>query len=172
MRSPTRKLIYSHEKGDLTLEIENYINKGASANLITWVILGGKKFMPKEPVSVYDFLLVINMGITKQSVVNLAEVMEIPMKDIANLLNISYKTLGRKRKTDVLGSLTSSLLIEMVSTIANGLGVFEDTKRLNSWLQRENSSLHGMRPIELFRTPTGIRMVNGILNKIEEGIYT
>lgn len=172
MGTLTKNPVRQSGTDELTELVKSYIRKGSSANLITWVILGGKKFMPKEPVSVYDFLIASNKGITKQSVVNLADIMDIPMKDIAILLNVSYKTLGRKRKTDILDSLVSSLSIEIANTIANGLSVFEDADKLNRWLQKENRSLHGQRPIELLNTPTGIKMVNRVLNRIEEGIYT
>ncbi len=149
-----------------------YISKGSSVNILTWAILGGKKFMPKEPASALDFLSASDKGITKQSVINLAEVMDIPMKDIASLLNVSYKTLGRKRRNDLLGSLVSSLSIEIANTVANGLAVFEDADKLNHWLQKENRALNAKKPIELLNTPTGIKMVNRVLNRLEEGIYT
>lgn len=157
---------------DLAALVKKHIKKGASANLLTWVILGGKQFMPKEPVSNFDFLTAGNNGITKQSLINLADIMDIPMKDIAILLNVSYKTLGRKQSTDTLDSLVSSLSIEIANTIANGLSVFEDADKLNRWLQKENRALNGKKPIELLSTPTGIKMVNHVLSRLEEGIYT
>lgn len=152
--------------------IKSHIRKGSSANVITWAILGGEKFMPKQPVSTFDFLTASSKGITKQSVINLADIMAIPMKDIAILLNVSYKTLGRKRKTDILSTLASSLSIEIANTIANGLSVFEDADKLNRWLKKENKALSGKKPIELLDTPTGIKLTNRVLNRLEEGIYT
>lgn len=160
------------EKEEMSDLVKGYIKKGASANLITWVILGGMKFMAKEPVSSFDFLAASTKGITKQSVMNLADIMAVPMKDIATLLNMSYKTLGRKRKTDPLDSLSSSLSIEIANTIATGLSVFEDPEKLNRWLHKENRALGSKKPFELLNTPTGIKMVNRILRRMEEGVYT
>jgi putative toxin-antitoxin system antitoxin component (TIGR02293 family) len=153
-------------------QLKTFVQEGASPYLISWAILGGKEFMPNEPVSGFDFLTASSKGITKQSIVNLADIMEIPMKDIATLLNVSYKTLGRKRKTDLLDSLASSLSIEIANTFAHGLAVFEDQHKLNRWLNKENRALENKKPIELLNTPTGINMVNAVLTRLEEGIYT
>ena len=152
--------------------LQLYLKKGASYDLITWVILGGKKFMPKEPVSGFDFITASDKGIPKLSVMNLADVMNIPMKDMAAMLNLSYKTLGRKKSTDTMDNLVSSLSIEIANTIAKGLSVFEDTIKFNHWLQKENRALQGKKPFELLNTPTGIRLVNRVLGRIEEGIYS
>lgn len=148
------------------------IRKKASPNQITWVILGGKKFRARAPETSFDYLTATDKGIPKQAVVNLAEVMDIPMKDIAALLNLSYKTLARKRNTDPLDSLVSSLSIEIAHTVAKGLALFEDTSKLNRWLQKENRALTGKKPIELLNTPTGINLVNKVLLRMEEGVYT
>ncbi|WP_207632508.1 type II RES/Xre toxin-antitoxin system antitoxin [Foetidibacter luteolus] len=157
---------------DLKLGVQAFVDKHASSELVTWAILGGKEFMPQEPITSLDFVSVSDKGIPKQSVANLAGIMDVPMKDIASLLNLSYKTLGRKKNSDALDSLSSSLSIEIANTIAKGLSVFEDADKLNRWLQKENRSLNGKKPFELLRTPTGIKLVNRLLGRIEEGVYT
>ena len=148
------------------------IYKKTSASGITWMILGGEQFMAHEPVSGLDFLSASVNGIPKLSVENLAVVMNIPMKDMAVLLNLSYKTLARKKKTDVLNILVSSLSIEIANTMAKGLFVFEDFERLNRWLHKENKALNHQKPFDLLNTPTGIKLVNQILGRIEDGVYS
>ena len=148
------------------------ILKRKKSYLTTWEILGGKDFISTVPKSALDYVRIANKGIKKQSVTRLAELMDIPMKDIAALLNISYKTLGRKKETDTLDSISSSISIEIAETISKGLSVFEDSDKLSRWLQKENRALQGEKPIDLLNTPTGIKMVNKVLGRIEEGIYT
>ena len=142
------------------------------AHLTTWEILGGKQFMPTVPKSIFEFVKIANAGIKKHSVTRLAELMNIPMKDMAVLLNISYKTLGRKKETDTLDSVSSSISIEIAETISKGLSLFEDSDKLSRWLQKENRALEGEKPIDFLSTPTGIKMINRLLGRIEEGIYT
>ena len=94
------------------------------------------------------------------------------MKDMAELLGMSYKTLGRKKETDSLDALSSSLSIEIAATLTNWLSVFEDAAKLNRWLHKENLALKGQEPFHLLNSPTGIRVVNQLLVRIGEGIYT
>jgi hypothetical protein len=74
-------------------ELAVVLQRKAPANEITWMILGGKQFMHSEPVSGLDFLAASSKGISKLSIENLASVMDVPMKDMAGLLSLSYKTL-------------------------------------------------------------------------------
>ena len=152
--------------------LSGHLKKNMPLDYLTWIMLGGKYFMPVMPSSSIDFVTASSNGIPKGSVSNLAVLLDVPMKDMAFLLNISYKTLGRKKSTDVLNSITSSLTIEIAHTIAKGLYVFEDADRLNRWLHKENKALKGNKPFDLLSTPTGINLVNQILGRIEDGVYS
>lgn len=144
----------------------------ASAEKITWQLLGGKSFMAKEPATSIDFWVAGNAGIKKDAIIHLASVLDIPMKDMAALLSLSYKTVSRMRKTDRFGSLESSLAIEIAKVIAKGLMVFEDINTLRRWITKPNRAFAGKRPIDLLHTPTGINNVHSILVRIEEGVYS
>jgi len=146
-------------------------NREYSVDQNTWNILGGKLSMVNEPVSSMDYVTASNKGISKQSVMKLAELMDIPLKDISAMPNMSYKTFSRKRPADLMDTISSSLTIEIAQTLAKGLAVFENESVLRRWLQKDNRSLQGKKPIELFNTPTGIKLVNRVLYRIEEGIY-
>lgn len=143
-----------------------------SVNEMTWLILGGEKSIGQKPVSGLDYLVAATLGIPKSSDENLANVLNIPMRDMAVLLNLSYKTLARKKKDEVFGNLVSSLSVEIANTVAKGLAVFEDTDRLNRWLHKENKALNGQKPFDLLNTPTGIKLVSQILGRIEDGVYS
>jgi len=156
----------------IAVTLKNYLINGASVNALAWALLGGKHFMAATPKTGLDYLAATNRGIPKLAIHNLAEAIDVPMKDMATLLNVSYKTLGRKKKTDTLDSLSSSLSIELANTVAKGLSVFEDMDKFSRWLQKENRALQGQRPFDLLNTPTGIKMVNKLLGRIEEGVYT
>ena len=172
MASTENNKIANAQAPAIAITLKSYLMKGASINALVWAILGGKQFMAAAPETVLDYVAATNRGIPKLAVHNLAEVIDVPMKDMATLLNVSYKTLGRKKKTDTLDSLSSSLSIEIANTVAKGLAVFEDTDKFSRWLQKENRALQGKKPFELLNTPTGIKMVNKLLGRIEEGVYT
>lgn len=156
----------------VSLAIHNSLKNKESISRLVWLILGGKEFSDNEPSSSIEYIQISSQGIPKQSVINLAEVLNVPMKEIARLLNISYKTLGRLQKKDLLAPLESSLSIELANLTAKGVSVFEDSDRFNTWLKKENRALGGRAPFDLLNTPTGIKMVTQVLERIEEGVYT
>lgn len=163
---------YDTAKEETFVTAENTAVYKINANSNSWVILGGKNFMVEEPASALDFLAASIKGIPKLAVENLANILKIPMKDMASLLNLSYKTLARKRKTDVLNTVVSSLSIEIANTVAKGLSVFEDEAKFNRWLRKENKALNGQKPFDVLNTPTGIKLVSQIIGRIEEGVYS
>ena len=170
MNSPTTSSRKGAQKAARMVLVKS--SKTNSPYELAWLILGGDKFLANEPVSGLDFLYASVKGIPKSSIESLADVMDIPMKEMAGLLNLSYKTLARKKKTDVLGNLVSSLSIEIANTMAKGLAVFEDFEKLNRWMHKDNKALNGQKPFDLLNTPTGLKLVNQVLGRIEEGVYS
>lgn len=168
MVAPKRKSKTSEKR----LELDVLLESDSSENRLTWAILGGEQSLVEEPSSALDYIALSQKGLQKKSLATLAAVMSIPMKDMAHLLNISYKTLGRKRNDDKMDQLSSSLVIEMAQLVARGLAVFGDQDRLRSWLQRSNQALKGQRPLDLMNSPTGLRLVSSVLTRLEEGIIT
>jgi putative toxin-antitoxin system antitoxin component (TIGR02293 family) len=148
------------------------LTRGLSHSEMTWKLLGGRHFMAHKPKTSLEFYGAVRRGVPKLSIDFLAQVMNIPMTKMAILLNLSYKTLTRKNKVDLLDTPVSSHAFEIAETIAKGLGVFEDKERLNRWLNKENRALNGAKPYDLLDTSTGIKLVNQILGRIEEGVYS
>ena len=128
--------------------------------------------MARKPKTSLEFYGAVRKGVPKLAIDHLAEVMDIPMTKMAILLNLSYKTLTRKNKADLLDTSVSSHAYEIADTVAKGLQVFEDEDRLNRWLNKENRALNGAKPYDLLDTSSGIKLVNQILGRIEEGIYS
>lgn len=157
---------------DIAKRISTLVAQGLTLPEIQWELLGGKLISPNMPGTSLEFYDIVNGGIPKISVDILAAVLEIPMTQMAVLLNLSYKTLTRKNRTDLLDPIISSHTFEMSNVIAKGLEVFEDGKRLNRWLQKENRALNGKRPLDLLTSPTGSKLVAQALGRLEEGIYT
>lgn len=152
--------------------IELGLTRRLSHAEMTWKLLGGRHFMTHKPKTTLEFYGAVRKGVPKLSIDFLAQVMDIPMTKMAILLNLSYKTLTRKNRVDLLDTPVSSHAYELADTIAKGLGVFEDEDRLNRWLKKENRALKGAKPYDLLDTSTGIKLVNQILGRIEEGVYS
>jgi putative toxin-antitoxin system antitoxin component (TIGR02293 family) len=145
---------------------------GLSQSEMTWRLLGGHQFMAHKPKTSLEFYGAVRKGVPKLAIDYLAKVLGIPMTKMAILLNLSYKTLTRKNTIDLLDTPVSSHAYEIADTIAKGLSVFEDEDRLNRWLNKGNRALNGAKPFDLLDTSTGIKLVNQMLGRIEEGVYS
>jgi hypothetical protein len=99
---------------------ETAFNSVQSHSERTWELLGGTQFINHVPEISLEFYGVVRKGIPKLSIVLLAQVMHIPMTKMAILLNLSYKTLTRKRGADLLDTSISSHAYELADTISKG----------------------------------------------------
>jgi putative toxin-antitoxin system antitoxin component (TIGR02293 family) len=114
-----------------------------------------------------------NEGIAKSSIDALASYLGVSRKSMAeDILDLSVKTLERKASSDKLDRRTSSHALEIAKVMQHGYEVFEDEEKLKRWISKENRALNGMKPVSLFATLTGLSMVNDILGRIEEGVYS
>jgi len=136
-------------------------------------LLGGKNIVTKPIDSDFDILSLSNEGITKASLDVLISYLGISKKAFSeNILDASVKTLERKADTDKLDKHTSSTVIEIAKVVEHAFAVFEDEEKVKKWLNWPNRALNNMKPIDVFYLPTGLKMVNDILGRIEEGVYS
>jgi len=136
-------------------------------------LLGGKSIVTKPIHSDFDIISLSNDGITKASLDSLIGYLGISKKAFSeNILDASVKTLERKASTDKLNKHTSSVVIEIAKVVEHAFAVFEDEEKVKRWLNSPNRALNNIKPIDLFNIPTGLKMVNDILGRIEYGVYS
>jgi putative toxin-antitoxin system antitoxin component (TIGR02293 family) len=146
------------------------VSKKEDKSVAYWL---GKQSMPNPLRSDFDLINAGNDGIPKGSIDALASYLGISRKMMAeDILDLSVKTLERKASSDKLDRRTSSHALEIAKVLQHGYEVFEDEEKLQRWISKENRSLNGMKPVVLFATLTGLNMVNDILGRIEEGVYS
>jgi len=136
-------------------------------------LLGGEGCVSRPIESEFDLILLSNEGITKQSLETLINYLGISKKAFSeNILDASVKTLERKKSTDKLGKHTSSLAIEIAKVVEHAMDVFENEEKVKGWLNSPVRALNYAKPIDLFYLPTGLKMVDNILGRIEHGVYS
>ena len=124
-------------------------------------------------ISEFDLIKLSSAGITKNAIHNLASSIGISRKDIAeDIFNISVKTLERKGVRVKLDKKTSSHAVEIAKVLQHAYDVFRDKDKLKRWLNTENRALNNLKPVELFDTLSGLVLVNDVLGRIEEGVYS
>ncbi len=136
-------------------------------------LLGGESIITKPIRSEFDLIALSNEGITKASLDTLISHLGISKKAFSeNILDASVKTLERKKSTDKLDKRTSSQVIEIAKVVEHAFAVFENAEKVKSWLNAPNRALNNIKPIDLFYIPTGLNMVNDVLGRIEDGVYS
>lgn len=136
-------------------------------------LLGGKPLLNTSIRNYYDLVLLSRTGISKASAESVISFTGMSKKSfVKDILNLSVKTLERKQDNDKLDKRTSSLVIEVARVLEHTYEVFNDKEQVKRWLSKPNKALHGNTPLSLFSTLTGISMVQDVLTRIEEGVYS
>jgi putative toxin-antitoxin system antitoxin component (TIGR02293 family) len=121
----------------------------------------------------FDVIEIGREGITKASIDDLTTHMGITRKTMAeDVLGMSVKTLERKTPKEKLDKQTSSHAIEIAKVMQHAYDVFGDEEKVKRWMNKENRALNHLKPVMILGTLTGINMVNDILGRIQEGVYS
>ncbi len=136
-------------------------------------LLGGRDVLGTSIKTEFDLITLSSVGLTKASLDALVSFLGMPRKAfVEGILDMSVKTVERKKGDDRLDRHTSSHLIEIAKVVEHAMEVFEDEEKVRDWLATPNRALNGMRPLELFHMPTGLALVDTVLGRIEEGVYS
>lgn len=136
-------------------------------------LLGGALSLAIPIKNYYDLILLSRAGVSKASAESVISFTGMSKKRfVEDILNLSIKTLERKQADDKLDIRTSSLIIEVARVLEHTYKVFDDKEKVQRWLSKPNNALHGETPLSLFSTPTGIGMIEDVLTRIEEGVYS
>jgi len=127
----------------------------------------------KKINSYLDYIKLSDAGITKASINTLADYIGVSRKYISeNIFDVSVKTMERKEDKEKLSRKISSHALEIAKLVQHGYNVFRDEEKLKRWLNRENRALNNMKPVELLDTLSGLVLVDDVLGRIEEGVYS
>lgn len=110
-------------------------------------------------------------GISKKSLLKLADIASLSLKQIAELLPVSLRTLQRYDDDDLLPPEVSEHVLHIAEVLGRGTEVFNNRKQLQQWLQTPSVSLAGQTPVSLLDTSFGARMVTDELGRLEHGVY-
>jgi putative toxin-antitoxin system antitoxin component (TIGR02293 family) len=159
----SKKLVVSVNVIRMTL-----INK-SSSSLSLSDLLGGDL----EIVNYYELVLLARRGISPamvESVINYSGMSKKAF--VEDILHMSIHTFQRKRPESRFNEQVSSLVIEVVKILELAYGVFGGKDNVQGWLSKSSKALHGNTPLQLFSTSTGLRMIDDVLTRIEEGVYS
>lgn len=111
-------------------------------------------------------------GVSKKSLLSLAELSGISVKELAGLLPVSLRTIQRYNDDDLLEPYISEHALNIAMVLAKGLDVFSSTEKLQHWLHTPAVSLGNKKPISLLDTGFGARLLLDELGRLEYGVYS
>ncbi len=111
-------------------------------------------------------------GISKQTLVNISKLSGLSIKEMAELLPVSLRTIQRYKNEDILEPAVSERVLLIAEVLAKALDVFGSLEDLQHWLHTPSIALDRQTPISLLDTSFGARLVTDQLGRIEHGIYS
>ena len=132
----------------------------------------GKVSKRQQPANNLEWALALRAGLNYTTVTSLARHTGFAPQRIFAAVNLSARTMERRKKHKKLSADESQKIARFARVVALGDAVFEDPQVTSRWLERENSALGGLVPMELLDTEEGAREVESVLHRLEYGIYS
>ncbi|MDA8115677.1 type II RES/Xre toxin-antitoxin system antitoxin [Acidithiobacillus sp.] len=134
-------------------------------------LLGGREVLPVLPENPLQWVEVIRHGISSASLVSLSSALHLSQAELAAVLGISYRTLVRRKREEMLNSEESAKVIRLARIIERAEDVFDSLDKAIDWLKTRNASLSGLTPLSLVDTDVGAESVLDTLGRIEHGVF-
>ena len=103
----------------------------------------------------------------------LSSSMQLSSQQMADLVQISTRTLVRRRKAGRLNAEESGRLLRFSRLFTMARELFEGNQVVaQSWLTAENQALKGRTPLEASKTEIGAREVENLIMRLERGVFS
>lgn len=133
-------------------------------------LLGGHKSFRGKFDTTLDLVDLGKKGLTKASLLELADFLELTTSQMARVLPITERTIQRYSRSTRLSHAVSDHLLEIARVAVRGIDIFGDKGKFLSWLSRSNVALGSRKPIDLLASTLGIGLVIDELGRIEHGL--
>ena len=131
--------------------------------------LGGKATLGRALSSENDMREAIRGGFPPAVVEELMRASGLTLKELASALDLSSRSLQRRRRSGRLARYESDRLYRLARIVALADESLGDHAKAIRWLKRPNRALGGMPPMATLDTELGARQVENILGRIAYG---
>jgi putative toxin-antitoxin system antitoxin component (TIGR02293 family) len=137
-------------------------------------ILGGPEVTGVQGGGAVEMAQAIREGFGKASLVSFKQRTALTDREIALMLGISEKTLGRIREGAErrLDAVSSDRLYRVGRIFALAEYVMESAEAAHAWLHSPQIGLGNRLPLDLLQTEVGTREVENLLGRIEHGVFS
>ena len=131
--------------------------------------LGGKQTFGRTLASENDMREAIRQGFPPVVVEELMRAAGLTLKELATALDLSTRSLQRRRRNGRLARYESDRLYRLARIVALANEFLGDHETAIRWLKRPNRALGGVAPVAALDTELGARQVENILGRIAYG---
>jgi putative toxin-antitoxin system antitoxin component (TIGR02293 family) len=131
--------------------------------------LGGEQALGRRLASDRDLRDAIRQGFPPAVVEELMRASGLTLKELAAALDLSARSLQRRRRTGRLARYESDRLYRLARIIALASEYLGDHERALRWLKHPNRALGGIAPVTAIDTELGARQVENVLGRIAYG---
>ena len=131
--------------------------------------LGGEPTLGRSSHSDIDLQTAIREGFPQSVVEEVMRAAGLTLKELATTLDLSARSLQRRRREGRLARYESDRLYRLARVIAIAKHYLGDGPKAARWLRRPNRALGGSTPLALVDTELGARTVENVLGRIAYG---
>jgi putative toxin-antitoxin system antitoxin component (TIGR02293 family) len=131
--------------------------------------LGGRTVLGRSLNSQHDLCEAIRTGFPPAVVEQLMQASGLTLKELADALDLSPRSLQRRRRSGRLARFESDRLYRLARIVALAQRSLGDRPSAARWLKRSNRALGGAAPISAMDTELGAREVENVLGRIAYG---
>jgi putative toxin-antitoxin system antitoxin component (TIGR02293 family) len=131
--------------------------------------LGGRSVLGRNLSSSGDLREAIREGFPPAVVEELMQSSGLTLKELAEALDLSPRSLQRRRRSGRLARFESDRLYRLARIVALAQQSLGNRETASRWLKRSNRALGGIPPIAAIDTEPGARQVEDVLGRIAYG---
>jgi len=131
--------------------------------------LGGRRILGRRLSNDREMREAVRQGFPPAVVEELMRASGLTLKELAGALDLSPRSLQRRRRTGKLARYESDRLYRLARLIAIAGEYLGDPERARRWLKRPNRALGGIAPMAAIDTEAGARQVENVLGRIAYG---
>jgi putative toxin-antitoxin system antitoxin component (TIGR02293 family) len=131
--------------------------------------LGGKNALGRRLSTDSDLRDAIREGFPPAVLDHLLRFSGLTLKELADALDLSPRSLQRRRRSGRLARFESDRLYRLARIVALAQQSLGGHERAMRWLKRGNRALAGVAPIAALDTELGSRQVENVLGRIAYG---
>lgn len=147
-------------------KLRDRITSGVTSQHFYLVLLGLDSFDTSRLVDR------ISKGLPYRACERFQNNLQITGNQLATLLQIPLRTLSRRKEQGRLKPDESDRLIRASRIVGQAAELFEgDFEGARAWLDEPNPALGGVSPMEMSETEVGAREVEGLITRLEHGVF-